>query len=66
MKVSTFAALGREVATYLEQFAIVAGVFVGVAFVVNLSDGFGDRAVALELEDIDIVLRFDDAVCATF
>ena len=43
MKVSTFAALGREVATYLEQFAIVAGVFVGVAFVVNLLYSIGDN-----------------------
>ena len=44
------------------DFPFVGGIFPGIAFVLDLLQGFGRRAVQFELEDIDIVGCFHDTV----
>ena len=44
------------------DFPFVGGIFPGIAFVLDLLQGFGSRAVQFEFKDIDIVGGFHDTV----
>ena len=48
------------------QFAVVGGIGLGIALVLNLLEGSLGRAVELELDDIDVARTLHHAVYAPF
>ena len=54
--------LARETHSDTEKSPLVGGVWLGVAFVLDLFQRFGGGAVKLELEDIDVIVGLNDDV----
>ena len=57
--------LRRETGADAIQLPAVRGIFPGITFLFDLSQGFFGRTVQLELKDIDIVGRFQHTVYTT-
>lgn len=52
----------RETGTDAVQFPAVGGIFAGIAFLLDLLQGFFRSAVQLELEDINVVGRLQHTI----
>ena len=56
----------REHRAYFEELAFIRFVRTGITLLFDLLQGFVSSAVQLELEDVDVVGSFDDAVHPSF
>ena len=54
--------LRRETATDFDNFTTVRSILTSIAFFFNLLQGFICRAIQFKFKNVDVFVRFDDAV----